>query len=59
MLQNLPAGSEGLCRVEDVFGMPLFVGRDQTYSQGSVRIKSEHFFGTPHLTVLTVKWFGR
>lgn len=22
MLQNLPAGSEGLCRIEDAFGMP-------------------------------------
>lgn len=43
MLQNLPVGSEGLWRVEDVFGMPLFVGRDETYPQGSVRIKSERF----------------
>lgn len=58
MLQNIPVGSEGLCRVEDVFGTPLFVGRGQTYSQGSVRIKSERFFGAPCLIVLIIRCFG-
>lgn len=59
VLWNLPVGSGGLCRVEDVFGMPLFVGRDQSYPQVSVRMKSGCFFGAPYLIVLTVSWFGR
>lgn len=62
MLQNLPAGSEGLSRVKDVFRMPCrislsLVRGDQTYSQGSIRIKSKGFFGLPCLIIF--RWFGR